>query len=58
MLIAVEGQNQAMIREISFDNADLVLTAWNSKYSSQKIDLKKTKVNIFGYVAMVFEKFF
>ena len=58
VLLAVEGQNQAMIREISFDNADLVLTAWNSKYSSQKIDLKKTKVNIFGYVAMVFEKFF
>lgn len=58
VLLATDDSESAIIREISIENPYIILKTWNKDYEEQKIDLTKSKVNIFGYVAMVFCKFY
>ena len=58
VLLATDDSESAIIREISIENHYITLKPWNKDYEEQKIDLTKSKVNIFGYVAMVFCKFY
>ena len=55
-LIAVENEKTS-IRELVFDQADLVLKCWNKDYQEERINLREKKVNVFGYVALAFKKF-
>lgn len=55
-LIAVENEKTS-IRELVFEQADLVLKCWNKDYPEERINLREKKVNIFGYVALAFKKF-
>lgn len=57
ILIAVDGQ-PTTIRVATFEQAKLRLTPWNKNYEEQVLDFKQIRANIFGYVAMVFDKFF
>lgn len=58
VLLAIDDSESAIIREISIENPYIILKPWNKDYEVQKIDLTLRKVNIFGYVAMVFCKFY
>ena len=58
VLLATDDSENAIIREISIETPHINLKPWNKDYEEQKIDLTKSKVNIFGYVAMVFCKFY
>lgn len=58
VLLVTDDSESAIIREISIETPHINLKPWNNDYEEQKIDLTKSKVNIFGYVAMVFCKFY
>lgn len=58
VLLVTDDSESAIIREISIETPHINLKPWNKDYEEQKIDLTKSKVNIFGYVAMVFCKFY
>lgn len=58
VLLAIDDSESAIIREISIENPYIILKPWNKDYEVQKINLTLRKVNIFGYVAMVFCKFY
>ena len=58
VLLATDDSENAIIREISIETPHINMKPWNKDYEEQKIDLTKSKVNIFGYVAMVFCKFY
>lgn len=58
VLLATDDSESAIIREISIETPHINLKPWNKDYDEQKIDLTNRKVNIFGYVAMVFCKFY
>ena len=58
VLLATDDSESAIIREISIETPYINLKPWNKDYDEQKIDLTNRKVNIFGYVAMVFCKFY
>lgn len=55
--LVVTDKNEIMLREISFENANLVLTPWNSSYDVIKINLLTQKAKILGYVSKVFLDF-
>ena len=57
VLIAVGGQ-KAELRELSFDQGNLILTPWNQTYSVERVVLTKDNpAKIFGYVALAFNEF-
>lgn len=58
VLLATDDSEGAIIREVSIEQPYIILKSWNKDYDEQKLDLTKRKVNIFGYVAMVFCKFY
>ena len=58
VLLATDDSEGAIIREVSIEQPYIILKTWNTDYDEQKLDLTKRKVNIFGYVAMVFCKFY
>ena len=58
VLLATDDSEGAIIREVSIEQPYIILKTWNKDYDEQKLDLTKRKVNIFGYVAMVFCKFY
>ena len=58
VLLATDDSENAIIREISIETPYLTVKPWNKNYDEQKIDLANRKVNIFGFVAMVFCKFY
>lgn len=58
VLLATDDSEGAIIREVSIEQPYIILKTWNTDYEEQKLDLTKRKVNIFGYVAMVFCKFY
>lgn len=55
--LVVTDDQKIMLREISFENANLVLTPWNSSYDVIKINLLTQKAKILGYVSKVFLDF-
>lgn len=55
--LVVTDKNEIMLREISFENANLVLTPWNSSYDVIKINLLTQKAKILGYVSKLFLDF-
>lgn len=55
--LVVTDDQKIRLREISFENANLVLTPWNSSYDVIKINLLTQKAKIIGYVSKVFLDF-
>lgn len=55
--LVVTDDQKILLREISFENANLVLTPWNSSYDVIKINLLTQKAKIIGYVSKVFLDF-
>ena len=55
--LVVTDDQKILLREISFENANLVLTPWNSSYEVIKINLLTQKAKILGYVSKVFLDF-
>ena len=55
--LVVTDDQKILLREISFENANLVLTPWNSSYEVIKINLLTQKVKILGYVSKLFLDF-
>lgn len=55
--LVVTDDQKIMLREISFENANLVLTPWNSSYDVIKINLLTQKAKILGYVSKLFLDF-
>lgn len=55
--LVVTDDQKILLREISFENANLVLTPWNSSYEVIKINLLTQKAKILGYVSKLFLDF-